>query len=195
MLSGAKHLQYPLRNKQMQILRCAQDDNPGDSFRSLLGPGVISEAGGAERRDCGLRLFPSPRCSLAVFYVSLPCPSADGHSETMRMGSLRTEVVRASRPLSRGRLAPASPGAGRMPARQRARRPHHIFREKTRTTKAVVRATWFTSPWRIASGRTATWRRASQRRPSTPTCRWYLSHPGCSFRCRCPGPPPHFRAP
>jgi len=26
MLSGAKHLQYTLENKQMQILRCAQDD-------------------------------------------------------------------------------------------------------------------------------------------------------------------------
>jgi len=29
MLSGAKHLQYLFENKQMQILRCAQDDSPG----------------------------------------------------------------------------------------------------------------------------------------------------------------------
>jgi len=43
MLSGAKHPQYPLENSQMQILRAvyperserAQDDNRGDSFRSL----------------------------------------------------------------------------------------------------------------------------------------------------------------
>ena len=35
MLSGAKHLQYLLEHKQMQILRSAQDDNPGDLFRSL----------------------------------------------------------------------------------------------------------------------------------------------------------------
>jgi hypothetical protein len=28
MLSGAKHLQYLLENKQMQILRSAQDDSP-----------------------------------------------------------------------------------------------------------------------------------------------------------------------
>ncbi len=38
MLSGAKHLQCLLENKQMQILRCAQDDRPGDFFRSLLVP-------------------------------------------------------------------------------------------------------------------------------------------------------------
>jgi hypothetical protein len=29
MLSGAKHLQYFFENKQIQILRFAQDDNPG----------------------------------------------------------------------------------------------------------------------------------------------------------------------
>jgi hypothetical protein len=29
MLSGAKHLQYLLKNEQMQILRFAQDDNAG----------------------------------------------------------------------------------------------------------------------------------------------------------------------
>ncbi len=29
MLSGAKHLQYFLENKQMQILRSAQDDSQG----------------------------------------------------------------------------------------------------------------------------------------------------------------------
>ena len=32
MLSGAKHLQYLLENKQMQILRSAQDDSPFESF-------------------------------------------------------------------------------------------------------------------------------------------------------------------
>ncbi len=36
MLSGAKHLQYPVENKQMQILRFAQDDSPPDFFRCLL---------------------------------------------------------------------------------------------------------------------------------------------------------------
>ena len=35
MLSGAKHLQYLLHNKQMQILRFAQDDSRGHFFRSL----------------------------------------------------------------------------------------------------------------------------------------------------------------
>jgi hypothetical protein len=35
MLSGAKHLQYLPENNQMQILRSAQDDSPGDFFRSL----------------------------------------------------------------------------------------------------------------------------------------------------------------
>ena len=29
MLSGAKHLQYPLEHNQMQILRSAQDDSQG----------------------------------------------------------------------------------------------------------------------------------------------------------------------
>ena len=37
MLSAAKHLQYLLENKQMQILRFARDDRQGDFFRSLLG--------------------------------------------------------------------------------------------------------------------------------------------------------------
>ena len=32
MLSGAKHLRYLLENKQMQILRCAQDDSRGGFF-------------------------------------------------------------------------------------------------------------------------------------------------------------------
>jgi len=36
MLSGAKHLQYLLQNKPMQILRFAQDDSRGHSFRGLL---------------------------------------------------------------------------------------------------------------------------------------------------------------
>ena len=36
MLSAAKHLQYLLKNKQMQILRSAQDDSRGDFFRSVL---------------------------------------------------------------------------------------------------------------------------------------------------------------
>jgi len=31
MLSEAKHPQYTVENKQMQILRCAQDDTPGTS--------------------------------------------------------------------------------------------------------------------------------------------------------------------
>ena len=35
MLSGAKHLQYRLENKQIQILRFAQDDSCGDFFFSL----------------------------------------------------------------------------------------------------------------------------------------------------------------
>ncbi len=30
MLSGAKHLQYLFQNKEMQILRSAQDDSSGD---------------------------------------------------------------------------------------------------------------------------------------------------------------------
>ncbi len=36
MLSVAKHPQYLLDDKQMQILRCAQDDSARDIFRSLL---------------------------------------------------------------------------------------------------------------------------------------------------------------
>jgi hypothetical protein len=36
MLSEAKHLQYPLENYQMQILRFAQDDSARGSFRGLL---------------------------------------------------------------------------------------------------------------------------------------------------------------
>ncbi len=36
MLSGAKHLQYLVENKQMQILRCAQDDSPGTFFAARL---------------------------------------------------------------------------------------------------------------------------------------------------------------
>jgi len=35
-LSGAKDLQFLLENKQMQILRFAQDDSRGDFLRSLL---------------------------------------------------------------------------------------------------------------------------------------------------------------
>jgi hypothetical protein len=35
MLSEAKHLQYLLEHKQIQILRSAQDDNRGDLSRSL----------------------------------------------------------------------------------------------------------------------------------------------------------------
>ena len=38
MLSGAKHLQYLPENKQMQILRFAQDDSHGGFFRSLFSP-------------------------------------------------------------------------------------------------------------------------------------------------------------
>jgi len=34
---SAKHLQNLLEDKQMPILRSAQDDRTGDSFRSLLG--------------------------------------------------------------------------------------------------------------------------------------------------------------
>jgi len=37
MLSEAKHLQYLRENKQMQILRFAQDDSRPDFFRSFLG--------------------------------------------------------------------------------------------------------------------------------------------------------------
>jgi hypothetical protein len=37
-LSAAKHLQYLLENKSMQILRCAQDDRVGAFFRILLSP-------------------------------------------------------------------------------------------------------------------------------------------------------------
>jgi hypothetical protein len=36
MLSEAKHLKYLLETKQMQILRFAQDDSPGEFSRSLL---------------------------------------------------------------------------------------------------------------------------------------------------------------
>jgi len=36
MLSGAKHLQFSLDNQRMQILRFAQDNSRGHSFRSLL---------------------------------------------------------------------------------------------------------------------------------------------------------------
>jgi hypothetical protein len=36
MLSGAKHLHYLLENKQMQMLRSAQDGSLGDFFHSLL---------------------------------------------------------------------------------------------------------------------------------------------------------------
>jgi hypothetical protein len=39
---------------------------------------------------------------------SRSCPSADGNPETMKMCERRADVVRASRPRSRGRLAPAS---------------------------------------------------------------------------------------
>jgi len=35
MLSEAKHLQYVVENKQMRILRCAQDDSLGEFFRNL----------------------------------------------------------------------------------------------------------------------------------------------------------------
>jgi len=35
MLSAAKHLQYRLGNKYMQILRFAQDDSVEEFFRSL----------------------------------------------------------------------------------------------------------------------------------------------------------------
>jgi len=38
MLSEAKHLQYLLENKQMQILRCAQNDSVPGFFGILLGP-------------------------------------------------------------------------------------------------------------------------------------------------------------
>jgi hypothetical protein len=32
----AKHLQYLFENREMQILRSAQDDSPRDVFRNLL---------------------------------------------------------------------------------------------------------------------------------------------------------------
>ncbi len=38
MLSGGKHLQFLLEDKQMRILRSAQDDKPRDFFRSLFRP-------------------------------------------------------------------------------------------------------------------------------------------------------------
>ena len=38
MLSAAKHLQYLLENKQMQILRFAQDDSIDEFFRSRFSP-------------------------------------------------------------------------------------------------------------------------------------------------------------
>jgi len=38
MLRGAQHLQYLRENKQMQILRFAQDDSRGHFFRGLLVP-------------------------------------------------------------------------------------------------------------------------------------------------------------
>jgi len=40
MVSEAKHLQYLFEDKQMQVLRFAQDDNFEDSFRSHPG-GVV----------------------------------------------------------------------------------------------------------------------------------------------------------
>ena len=40
MLSEAKHLQYVAENKQMQILRFAQDDSWEGFFRSLLREGL-----------------------------------------------------------------------------------------------------------------------------------------------------------
>jgi len=42
MLSEAKHLQYLLKNKQMQILRFAQDDSGADFFRSLFRPALAT---------------------------------------------------------------------------------------------------------------------------------------------------------
>ena len=36
MLGAAKHLQYLIEDKQLQILRCAQDDSPTDFFSNLL---------------------------------------------------------------------------------------------------------------------------------------------------------------
>ena len=38
MLSAAKHLQYLLENKPMQILRFAQDDSIDEFSRSLFSP-------------------------------------------------------------------------------------------------------------------------------------------------------------
>ena len=40
LLSTAKHLQYLVENKHMQILRCAQDDSITALFRSLFSPAV-----------------------------------------------------------------------------------------------------------------------------------------------------------
>jgi len=44
---------------------------------------------------------------LACFQSSSPCPSADGHPETMKFARRWTDVARASRPPSRERPAPA----------------------------------------------------------------------------------------
>jgi len=61
MLSAAKHLQYLLENKQMQILRSAQDDSQGDFFRNLQsapdagGSRIASNAVRTERGRKGVR--------------------------------------------------------------------------------------------------------------------------------------------
>ncbi len=57
MLSAAKHLQYLSENKQMQILRFAQDDTQKDFFRSLL----VSCPSGSWRKSVRMpAVCPSP---------------------------------------------------------------------------------------------------------------------------------------
>ena len=56
MLSAAKHLQYLLENKSMQILRFAQDDRAGAFFSILIAPkprGTVIEL---QLQQAGVRL-------------------------------------------------------------------------------------------------------------------------------------------
>jgi hypothetical protein len=72
MPSGAKHLQYLPEDKQMQILRFAQDDSQGGFFHSLYSAHLST----CPLPTCPLPTYPLPTCLLPIRQADLQagCP-------------------------------------------------------------------------------------------------------------------------
>ena len=109
MLSGAKHLQFRLENKQMQILRSAQDDRQGDFFRSLW---IVVATQELKQKEVPMK----PRISIGlIFAVGLLLAAGAIFGQTASSNpAFEVATVKPSAPLDVTKLA-EQVKAGKMP--------------------------------------------------------------------------------